>query len=137
VMVFSRGGGAQGNPRVTCGEAPLRAAGRPPEPLGPRELALVGPGAAVDADVSGLIQVRAGASVGGGQTITATAGDRVALGVRSDVPDEVVLGGLGLTVQAGPGVISRFSVVVQEPGRYPIRARSAGRRPLAVLAVSP
>ncbi len=137
VTVFSRGGGAQGNPRVACGEAPLRAQGVAPQPLAPRELALVGPGAAVEADVSGLIQVRTGAPVGGAQTITATAGDRVALGVRSDVPDEVVLEGLGLTVQAGPGVISRFSVVVEEPGRYPIRARSAGMRPVAVLAVSP
>jgi len=136
VTVFSRGGGAQGNPRVTCGEAPLRAQGLAPEPLRPRELALVGPGAAVEADVSSLIQLRDGVPLGGTQTITATAGDRVALGVRSYVPDELVLEGLGLTVQAGPGVISRFSIVVEEPGRYPIRARSAGGRPVAVLAVS-
>ncbi|HEV2819051.1 MAG TPA: hypothetical protein VGW11_00950 [Solirubrobacteraceae bacterium] len=135
VTVFSAAGEADGNPRVACGQGPLEAGGVPPEPLSPAELALVGPGEAARADVSVLVQLEGGEPVGGVQEIRAAPGDVVAFGVRSDVPDQVALDGLGVTVQAGPGVISRFSVRVQEAGRYPIRAASAGDEAVGVLVV--
>ena len=126
VTVFSAAREANGNPRVACGQGPLVSGGVPPEPLSPAELALVGPGESARADVSALLQLECGEPVGGVQEIRARPGDVVALGVRSDVPDQVALDGLGVTVQAGPGLTSRFSVRVPEPGRYPIRALSAG-----------
>jgi len=135
VTVYSAGGEAEGNPRVACGQGPLEAGGVPPEPLSPAELALVGPGEAASADVSALVQLEGGEPVGGVQEIRAAPDDVVALGVRSDVPDQVALDGLGVTVQAGPGVISRFSVRVDEPGRYPIRAGSADDGAVGFLVV--
>jgi len=136
VTVFSTAGEeADGNPRVACGQGPLEAGGVPPQPLSPAELALVGPGEAASADVSGLIQLKRGEPVGGVREIRAAPDDVVALGVRSDVPDQVALDGLGVTVQAGPGVISRFSVRVTEPGRYPIRAGSAGDEAVGFVVV--
>lgn len=135
VTVFSAADEAAGNPRVACGQGPLEAGGVPPQPLSPAELALVGPGDAARADVSALVQLEGGEPVGGVREIRAAPDDVVALGVRSDVPDQVALDGLGVTVQAGPGVISRFSVRVQEPGRYPIRAGSADDEAVGFVVV--
>lgn len=136
VTLFSAGREGEGNPPVACGQGPLEAGGVPPEPLTPRELALVGPGAATDSDVSALLALRGGEPAGGVREIRAAPGDVLALEVRSDAPDVIALDGLGVTVQAGPGLISRFSVRVEEPGRYPVRAASAGDRAVGFLVVS-
>lgn len=135
VTVLSAADEADGDPRVACGEGPLEAGGVPPEPLSPAEVALAVPGEPARADVSALVELEGGEPVGGRQEIRAAPGDVVALGVRSDVPDQVALDGLGVTVQAGPGVLSRFSVRVQEPGRYPIRALSAGDQAIGLVVV--
>lgn len=123
--VLVRSGDAADNAVVSCG---------PRGRLTAAELASVGPGAAARADVSGLIQLRGGRVEGGVRTLRARAGDEVALAVRADRPVELRLSGLGIAQQVGPGLVSRFSVVVERPGTY--RA-VAGGRTVGRLVVDP
>ena len=129
LMVYSGPRSVRGNARVACGD--VFGGGR----IAPAALASVGPGAGLRAQVSTLIQLRNGRPIGGPQQIVARAGDRVAIGVRSGLPDELEVGGLGLTHQVGPGTIARFSLVAPPPGRYPLRARTGGSEPVATLFV--
>ncbi|MBA3420876.1 MAG: hypothetical protein H0U12_03120, partial [Thermoleophilaceae bacterium] len=120
LMVYSGPRSAAGNARVACGD--LVGGG----PIAPAALATAGPGAGARTQTSTIVQLRDGRPIGGPQQIAARPGDRVALAVRSDLPDEIRLGGLGLTQQVGPGTIARFSLVAPRPGRYPLRARTGG-----------
>jgi len=129
LMVYSGPRSAPGNARVACGD--VFGGGR----IAPAALASVGPGAGLRAPVSTLIQLRDGRPIGGPQQIIARTGDRVAIAVRSGLPDEIEVVGLGTTHQVGPGTIARFSLVVPRPGRYPLRARTAGPEPVATLLV--
>lgn len=131
LMVYSGPAGVRGNARVACGD--LFGGGR----LDPAALASVGPGAGARSEVSTIVQLRDGRPIGGAQRIEARSGDRVALALRSDLPDEVEIGGLGLSQQVGPETIARFSFVADRPGRFPLRARTGGGRPVAVLVVRP
>lgn len=130
LMVYSGPGPARANARVSCGD--LFGAAE----LEPSALASVGPGAGARSEASTILQLRDGRPIGGPQRIEVRTGDRVALAVRSDLPDEVeVGGGLGLSQQVGPGTIARFSFLAPQPGQYDLRARTAGERPVAVLRV--
>ena len=130
LMVYSGPGPAPANARVTCGDL----FGGPE--LEPAALATVGPGAGARSAASTILQLRDGRPIGGPQRIAVSTGDRVALAVRSDLPDEIEIGGsVGLSQQVGPGTIARFSFLVPEPGRFEVRARTAGARPVAVLRV--
>ncbi|MGI8804391.1 MAG: hypothetical protein ACR2IN_01595 [Thermoleophilaceae bacterium] len=130
LMVYSGPGPARANARVSCGD--LFGGGR----LTPVALASVGPGAGARSEASTIVQLRDGRPIGGPQRIEVRSGDRVALAVRSDLPDELQIGGgLGLSQQVGPGTIARFSFLAPQPGRYAVRARTAGVRPVAVLNV--
>ena len=130
LMVYSGPGPAPANARVACGDL----FGGPA--LEPAALASVGPGAAVRSQASTIVQLRDGRPIGGPQQIEVRSGDRVALAVRSDLPDEIEIGGsVGLSQQVGPGTIARFSFLVPDPGRFEVRARTAGARPVAVLRV--
>ena len=131
LMVYSGPGPAPANARVSCGDlfggAQLR----------PAALAGVGPGAGARSEASTILQLRDGRPIGGPQRIEVRAGERVALAVRSDLPDEVRIGGsLGLSQQVGPGTIVRFSFLAPGPGRFEVRARTAGARPVALLDVA-
>lgn len=130
LIVYSGPGPARANARVACGDL-VGGAG-----LGAAALASVGPGAAARSGASTILQLRDGRPIGGPQRIEAQAGDRVALAVRSDLPDEIAIGGeLGLTQQVGPETIARFSFIAPQAGRFAVRARTAGERPIAVLSV--
>lgn len=129
LMVYSGPGDPAANARVSCGD--LFGGGE----LEPEALGGVGPGAAARSEASTILQLRDGRPIGGPQQIEARAGDRVALAIRSDLPDEVEIGGLGLSQQVGPGTIARFSLVVPRPGRFEVRALTGGERPIAVLRV--
>jgi len=129
LMVYSGPRSAVGNARVACGD--LVGGGA----IAPAALATTGPGAGARSQASTIVQLRDGRPIGGPQQIAARPGDRVALAVRSDLPDEIQLAGLGLTQQVGPGTIARFSVVAPRPGRYPLRARTGGSEPVATLLV--
>jgi hypothetical protein len=129
LMVFAGPGAARANTRVACGD--LFDGGA----IGAAALASVGPGAGARAEVSTIIQLRGGRPIGGPQRIAARAGERVALAIRSDLPDEVTIAGLGLTNQVGPETIARFSFVPARPGRFELRARIAPDEPVAILDV--
>lgn len=65
----------------------------------------------------------------------ARVGQRVAVAVRSDRPDELALRGAGLTIQVGPGTIARFSVRPRRPGRLTLTGPSTRGRPVLVVDV--
>ncbi|CAA9469087.1 MAG: hypothetical protein AVDCRST_MAG13-319, partial [uncultured Solirubrobacteraceae bacterium] len=67
--------------------------------------------------------------------LRARPGERVALAIRSDRPDELALRGAGLTVQVGPGTIARFSVRPRRPGRLTLEGPSTGGRAVLVVEV--
>ena len=118
-------GTATGGPRLTA--AQLSA-------LGGRETGA--PGTAVSA----LVQLRAGrpiADPGGVQVIRARRGQRVALALRADEPDELRLAGYGLTVQVGPGTIARLSLTASKAGSFALSGRTTRGRPVARLVVQP
>lgn len=129
LMVYSGPGPARANARVSCGNL---FGGRELEPAA---LASVGPGAGARSEASTILQLRDGRPIGGPQRIEAPTGGRVALAIRSDLPDEIEVEGLGLTQQVGPGTIARFSFEAERPGRFELRARTAGKHPAAVLVV--
>ncbi|MDP9384804.1 MAG: hypothetical protein M3P50_06170, partial [Actinomycetota bacterium] len=74
---------------------------------------------------------------GGVQLIRARRGQRVALALRADEPDELRLDGYGLTVQVGPGTIARLSFVARRAGSFDLRGATSGPRPAARLIVEP
>ncbi len=115
--------------RAACGAA------APGERLTEAALTGAGPASGARARVSGLVQLRRGRPVGGVRTLRARAGERVALAIRSDRPDELALRGAGLTVQVGPGTIARFSVRPRRPGRLTLAGPSTGGRAVLVVEV--
>jgi hypothetical protein len=115
--------------RAACGAA------APGERLTDAALTGAGPASAARADVAGLVQLRGGRPTGGVRTLRARVGERVALAVRSDRPDELTLRGAGLTLQVGPGTVARFSVRPRRPGRLTLMGPSTGRRPVLIVDV--
>lgn len=122
-----------GSPAVACGAAP---SGRKLTPadltqLGGRETGAPG------ARVSALVQLQEGRPVGrrGPLVIRARRGERVALALRADAPDELRVEGYGLAVQVGPGTIARLAFRADRIGRFAIAGRTTGGRPAAVLLV--
>jgi len=121
-------------PRVRSARAACGAAA-PGERLTDPALTGAGPGSAARAGAAGLVQLRGGRPTGGVRTLRARVGERVALAIRSDRPDELTLRGAGLTIQVGPGTIARFSVRPRRPGRLTLAGPSTGRRPVLVVEV--
>lgn len=102
--------------------------------LGGRETGAPGAG------VSALVQLRRGRPIRDPrsvQLIRARRGQRVALALRADEPDELRLDGYGLTVQVGPGTIARLSFVARRAGAFDLRGATSGPRPAARLVVEP
>ncbi len=115
--------------RAACGAA------APGERLTDAALTGAGPSSAARAGAAGLVQLRGGRPVGGVRTLRARVGERVAIAIRSDRPDELALRGAGVTMQVGPGTIARFSVRPRRPGRLQLMGPSTGRRPVLVVDV--
>jgi len=119
---------------VACGSAP----GGPR--LTPAQLTQLGGRAtgAPGTEVSALLQLRDGRPIGrdgGPLAIEARRGDRVALALRADRPDELRIEGYGLAVQVGPGTIARLAFRADRAGTFAIVGRTTGGRPAATLTV--
>ena len=54
-------------------------------------------------------------------SITASAGDRLSLAVKSTEPTAISIPGLGLSGYAAPGAPATFDLILYRPGRYAIR----------------
>jgi len=117
--------------RAACGPA------APGERLTDAALTGAGPASAARArpGAAGLVQLRGGRPTGGVRILRVRVGERVALAIRSDRPDELTLRGAGLTIQVGPGTIARFSVRPRRPGRLTLAGPSTDRRPVLVVDV--
>jgi hypothetical protein len=129
LMVYANPRRSRGNARVACGQI---GGGRR---VSTAELTALGPGSAARADVSAIVQLRGGRSVGPAQRIEARVGDRVALALRADLADELEIVGLGLTQQVGPGTIARFSFRAPRAGSFPIAGTTTGGRAVARLVI--
>lgn len=91
-------------------------------------------------DVSALVQLRRGRPIGAANgaplEIRARRGDRVALALRADEPDELRIEGYGLAVQVGPGTTARLAFRADRTGTFAIAGRTTGARPAARLTVA-
>jgi len=135
VVLTVHSGAGRRSSAVACGSAPggPRLSAAQLTQLGGRETGAPG------TDVSALLQLEDGRPVGrpGGAPlpIRARRGDRVALALRADQPDELRLEGYDLTVQVGPGTIARLAFRADRAGTFAIAGRSTGG-PAATLTVT-
>lgn len=121
---------------VACGTAPggRRLALAQLTQLGGRDTGAPG------TEVSALLQLRQGRPIGARRgepkAIRARQGDRIALALRADEPDELRVEGYGLAVQVGPGTIARLAFRADRPGRFAVTGRTTGSQPAALLTVA-
>lgn len=106
----------------TTGQAPTAAVGN-----ATTEPTLVTTTAAPPADPAATrIFVEGGRPVGGIKRMTARRGDRVAIVVRSDVPEVVHLHGYDIERPVGPGKPAQLRFVAEVTGRFELELEESG-----------
>ena len=82
------------------------------------------------------VTIRDGEPVGGIARVTATKGDLLVVGVRSDVVDHVHVHGYDLMVDVAPGKPARMQFTASLTGRFEIELEDRGKQ-IAQLTVLP